>query len=59
MSELNDVMGEMRSLMYDLNEDLPKVTQNKAAAARARKGTLALEKQTKRFRALSVAHHKK
>lgn len=59
MSELNDVMDGMESLMYDIREDFPNVTKTKAAAARVRKATLALEKQFKRFRALSVAHHKK
>ena len=59
MSELKDVIDEMDSLMYDMGKELSIVLKNKAAAARVRKATLALEKNGKRVRQLSVAHHKK
>ena len=59
MSELQDVIDEMKNLMHDIREEFGAVTKNKAAAARVRKATLSLDKQNKRFRQLSVAHHKK
>ena len=59
MSELQDVIDEMENLMFNIREEFGAVTKNKAAAVRVRKATLALDKQNKRFRQLSVAHHKK
>lgn len=59
MTELQGVIDEMESLMYDIRQDLPKAGGTKSAAARVRKATLALEKNGKRFRRLSVDHHKK
>ncbi len=59
MSELQDVIDEMESLMYNIKEELSAVKTNQSAAARVRKATSALDKQNKRFRQLSVAHHKK
>ena len=56
---LKNSCEEMSRLMGLMREDLPNIENNKAAAARVRKNTLAFEKNSKTFRKESVAFHKK
>ena len=49
----------MNELLDALKVDLAKAEGNKAAAARARKATLELEKIGKEFRKISIAEAKK
>ncbi len=58
--ELNEEMiEEIEGMLSDLKEDMNKSMKNASAAKRARKTTSNLEKEFKKFRKASIAHHKK
>ncbi len=56
---MEGLIKEMQTEIDSLVDDLTKATTTKAAAARARKSTLALEKLGKKFRKASVKYHNK
>ncbi len=56
---MEDLIKEMSESATALIEELGKADKNKAAAARARKLTLILGKQGKRFRKESIEFHQK
>lgn len=56
---MNDIIKEIRTATDTLLAELDKAaTGNKAAAARARKATLLIEKLGKEFRKVSIAETK-
>jgi len=55
---MDNIISEIVDQMYGVYKDINKAKVNKAAARRARKGLLSLEKLGKQFRKLSVEHDK-
>lgn len=56
---MKELAANIKALVEQIAEDIEKVENNKAAAARVRKATLQLEKVGKEFRKASVAAAKK